>query len=264
MGRRASASPLTQAERNARWCSRYRERQRERGRATDAETLHCTGKTHHDGNARGANLVDHLMLAMNDQLRRVKDVVLSLDDACKDAFDAIQGGGHEELREAVLEKRASKDECVKFVEAILLPTVKRSVVIFEGGVQGDDGEYSLGAETKARDVFRYGEGNAYALFVHVDGNGVFRSLILQDDVADRRHQTLRKGGDVAGEGDNEMDSVFDAVNRQLRRVEHAHETRDGDAWRRVVDNYISDTPPDTLRAEAPMGIEVLQTNGHMV
>ena len=263
MGRRASASPLTQAERNARWCSRYRERQRERGRATDAETLHCTGKTHHDGNARGANLVDHLMLAMNDQLRRVKDVVLSLDDACKDAFDAIQGGGHEELREAVLEKRASKDECVKFVEAILLPTVKRSVVIFEGGVQGDDGEYSLGAETKARDVFRYGEGNAYALFVHVDGNGVFRSLILQDDVADRRHQTLRKGGDVAGEGDNVMDSVFDAVNRQLRRVELAHETRDGDAWRRVVDNYISDTPPDTLRAEAPMGIEVLQANGHM-
>ena len=151
-------------------------------------------------------------------------------------------------------RTCSKLHALEFLRKYLVGLVKRTVVVFDD-VQHKrhDNEYALAVGTAPRHVFLYGNGNettfASALFLHVNRrDGRFRSIVSDD--LNYNVPFLYRGGDVEGEGDRVMDSVFDAVNRQLVRAELAHETRDPDAWSVVVRAYMESAPPDELAASA--------------
>jgi hypothetical protein len=115
-------------------------------------------------------------------------------------------------------------------------------------------------------VFTYdgtNETDKHVLFIHVDGAGKFQSLIPHDDAPDACAMRLYRGGDTDGEGQDVHDSVFDAVNRQLRRFELQHEARDAAVWRSVVHDRMPNMNPDVLRAQAPSAVNVAQANPHV-
>ena len=269
MGKRARAQ--TPAERIAR-----REELRRARRRSESETRAALERENEAHTVEGARAITHgiprrartltwlnttnriesLLLSVNDQLRRVGDAVLSLDDACDDAFGVFEGAVDETLRKAVRDKRSTTEQTMEFLRTYLIALLKRTVVVFDGGERVSNGagrgvEYALAAETTPRHVFR-GENEstsfASALFVHVNRDGRFRSIVLDADANDSNYNApfLYRGGDVKGDGEGVMNTVFDAVNRQLKRAELAHETRDAEAWRQVVLEHMREEPRDQL------------------
>ena len=271
MGRRATTTPAERVESNARYIAAYRQRRAERDQAASENHSHklkCTARTR---NARSdLTLISSLLLAVNDQLRLVGDVVVSLDDVCKDAFDTYKGNMDDDdaaLKEAVLGNSASKTQCEIFLVKFLFPTLKRGLIIYEGGIQLANGEYELAAGTAARSAMPCdGEdtvSESSALFVHIDKTGFYSSIYLSVQAFQANSAILHRGGDIDGEGDDAMESVFDAVNRQLRLAELTHEVRDTHAWREAVVNRMHQTPKDVLRARAPIGFDVIAANPHL-
>jgi hypothetical protein len=269
MGRRALDSAI--AERNKRHEAnrkRRRDERREAQRASASAPHVLTAKAKTCGTRNECNRTRSFLLAINDQLRHVGDVVVSLDDACKDAIDEIgerSGDDDASLKEAVLAWRASEAQLTGFLSRFFVPFLKRTVVLFTGGTTQDD-MYVVDAGTAPRDVFTYNgtnETDKHVLFIHVDGEGKFQSLIPHDDAPDARAMRLYRGGDTDGEGQNVRDSVFDAVNRQLRRFELQHETRDAAVWRDFVHDRMSNENPDVLRTQAPSAVNVAQANPHV-
>ena len=272
MGRAARPkTPRSAQEEETRRKSEYRQRCAERDRAASAPNPH---NLQCDAVTRGANfksdLVMSLLLAVNDQLRLLGDVVVSLEHACDDAFEAYQGrvdDGDAALRDAVKARRVTKSQCHLFFKRFLVPILKRSVITFDGGEKQRDGEYVLTTGSEPKDVIpcdgRVIVSQASALFLHVDNAGKYCSLYVSAQPPRGNANMLYRGGDVEGEGDGVMTSIFDAVNRQLRLAELAHEVRDAHAWRDVIVTSMSKTPLDVLRARAPMGMDVVAANPHV-
>ena len=264
MGRHAQPTSKDAAARKA--ASRERSANRDRTAAGEAPTLPLPATSCAD--QAGINRTISLLLAVNDQLRRVGDVVLSLDDACKDAFDASeqQDVVDAAFRNAIMAGTANKTQLYTFVKVYLSKFLRRSVLIFEGGSQLDGGEYQLSAGTAPQHVIPYGDNTvcySSALLLYSNKHGKFRSLMFPNRTFDKNRTMLFNGGEIDGIGERVMESVFDAVNRQLMRAELAHKTRDADAWREVIRTRASQMPRDVLRVNAPSSTTVAAANPHV-
>ena len=255
---------------NATYLAESRQRRADRARASAGvlPKLHAHASTLED--AAGTNQITSLLLAVNDQLRRVGDVVLSLEDACKDVFDASEQGNNVTanavFRDSILAKTANKAQVYTFLRLYLGPFLKRSILIFEGESRLVDGEYQLSAGTEPRHFIRYDDRAvccSSAVLLYRNAQGKFRSVVFANQAFDRRTTMLYHGGEIEGDGESVMESVFEAVNRQLLRAELAHKMRDAAVWRELVVTRARQMPRDVLGVNAPIAAAVVVANPHV-